>query len=50
MYKLLQKTRERAKQMGLERLWIMNEFISATKDATSPKIDLFSESDLEKII
>ena len=50
MYKLLQLTRQKAKNMGYERVWIYNEVISVRKNASSPKIEIFSEADLELLV
>ena len=47
MFKLLQLTREKAKNLGYERVWLFNEVISVRKNASSPKIEIFSETDLE---
>ena len=49
IFKLFQKTREIARQKGYERVWILNETISVRKDANSAKIEIFSESDLDKL-
>ena len=50
MFKLLQLTREKAKNLGYERVWPYNEVISVRKNASSPKIEIFSEADLELLI
>ena len=47
MFKLLQLTREKAKNLGYERVWLFNEVISVRKNASAPKIEIFSEADLE---
>ena len=50
MFKLLQLTREKAKNLGYERVWLFNEVISVRKNASSPKIEIFSEADLDLLI
>ena len=50
IFKLLQLTRSKAKNLGYERVWTINEVISVQKNASSPKIEIFSESDLDKLI
>ena len=50
MYKLLQLTRTKAKNIGYERVWIFNEIISVRKNASSPKIEIFSEADLDLLV
>ena len=34
----------------IEKVWIYNEVISVRKNASSPKIEIFSESDLDLLI
>ena len=49
-FRFLQKTRDVVRQKEYEREWVINEVISVRKNASSPKIEIFCEADLDKLI